>query len=488
MLPPLHRSTQASDASAQAFFNKMFDAIDEQGSPCEDMDLGNWADPLPRVAHYGGEPGDSWAWGLSEVLKKASSAWQRVAPIPSLPTTWKNLDAFLVDAASGKCEFVTLPLADVRQQPGGIEAAWNAPLKFAKARPDISSLNEALQKNHFEYALNLGRKLVNGIVCTQVGHTNLQLSLPTVNAAGLAEFYCGAAVDGEPMIRSFVTFVWALYNATFQDEEESGPRLLQAVFAHKTEETHYGELHWWSRCCNSDREASILVAPDLAVKKKRQCYAYLGGGQLSVASTTLLENVVVRVKSWDVGACVVAAAALLSRVAEDGHRVVPRADLWIAADDAAETEDQLAVLLEEEEEADGGVAGAAAGAAEVAGAGAAAGSAGAAAGAAGAGLSGEGFASLCNEVIAMAAQTIGLGTAANDCVGDTTLLRDWAASHCREGAPQYSSAGGQKPPPPPGMPAPRPVWQPPAGQAASSSTSSWWGEGWQQQGSWRRGW
>ena len=154
------------------------------------------------------------------------------------------MDEFLVDAASGKCEFVTLPLADVRQQPGGIEAAWNAPLKFAKARPDISSLNEAFQRNHFESALNLGRKLVNGIVCTQVGHTNLQLSLPTANAAGLAEFYCGAAVDGEPMIRPFVTFVWALYNATFQDnEEESGPRLLQAVFAHKTEAVRIGELH-----------------------------------------------------------------------------------------------------------------------------------------------------------------------------------------------------------------------------------------------------
>ena len=99
------------------------------------------------------------------------------------------------------------------------------------------------------------------------------------------------------MIRSFVSFVWAVYNATFEDV----PRLLQAVFAHKTEEVHAAELRWWPCCCNSDREASILVAPDLAAKKKRQCYAYLGGGQLSVASTTLLENIVVRVKSLVMG-------------------------------------------------------------------------------------------------------------------------------------------------------------------------------------------
>ena len=107
---------------------------------------------------------------------------------------------------------------------------------------------------------------------------------------------------------SFASFVWAVYDAVFVHAPSNW---LQAVFAHKTEEVRIKELHWWSRCCNSDREASILVAPDLAAKKKRQCYAYLGGGQLSVASTTLLENIVVRVRSWEACACVVAAAALI---------------------------------------------------------------------------------------------------------------------------------------------------------------------------------
>ena len=102
----------------------------------------------------------------------------------------------------------------------------------------------------------------------------------------------------------------------------------------------------------------MLVAPNFAAKKKRQCYAHLGGGQLSVASTTLLESIVARAKSWAVGACAAAAAALLGRADEDGHRVAPRADLWIAADDAAEDEGKLAMLLGEET-ADGGAAGAA---------------------------------------------------------------------------------------------------------------------------------
>ena len=46
---PVSRSTHAADANAQAFFNKMFDAILDLGIPNEDMDLGS-EEMLPRVA------------------------------------------------------------------------------------------------------------------------------------------------------------------------------------------------------------------------------------------------------------------------------------------------------------------------------------------------------------------------------------------------------------------------------------------------------
>ena len=75
-----------------------------------------------------------------------------------------------------------------RKEAGGIEAAKNAPVRYPNKRPDIKSLSGALQQNLFEFALLLARKLVNGIVCTQVGKTSLQLSLPTVNAADLQTF------------------------------------------------------------------------------------------------------------------------------------------------------------------------------------------------------------------------------------------------------------------------------------------------------------
>ena len=76
-----------------------------------------------------------------------------------------------------------------------------------------------------------------------------------------------------------------------------------------------------------------------------------------------MQNIVAEVKPWEAGACVVAAATLLSRVAEDGRRVVPRADLWIAAEDVAEDEEKLDMLLGLDGAVGAAGAGAAAGAA-----------------------------------------------------------------------------------------------------------------------------
>ena len=144
--------------------------------------------------------------------------------------------------------FVAASLPEVRRR--GIEAAPNAPLDFARRRPSLSNLPEAFKTNRAEDAIQLGRKLVDAIVTTQVGKTCLQLSLPTVDVAGLQSFCGGEAVDGEPMSRSLLTLVWAVHDATRDAGER--PRLVQEVFAHKSEERNIDELHWWSRCCNSD--------------------------------------------------------------------------------------------------------------------------------------------------------------------------------------------------------------------------------------------
>ena len=159
---------------------------------------------------------------------------------------------------------------------------------------------------------------------------------------------------------------------------------------------------------------------------------------MSVASATLLEHIVARVKSWAVGACVVAAAALLSRATEDGHQVVPRADLWIAAGDAAEDEEKRAMLLDDET-AGGGAAGAAGAAA-----GAGAAGVGAAAGAAGAQRALRVWAWATSQRCTMAGHPT-----ANDSVSDAAALLRWAASHCTGHGVHASAVACLAPPPPP---------------------------------------
>ena len=156
--------------------------------PNEDMDLGSKQKP-PRVAQYAG-PDYGWASELDGVLKAARRAWERLPTIElseaSMPSRWKSLSAFLVDTESkDKFDFATKPLGEARKEAGGIEAAKNAPVRYPKKRPDVRSLSDAFRCNDFEYAVLLARKLVNGLVCTQVGKASLQLSLPTVNAADL---------------------------------------------------------------------------------------------------------------------------------------------------------------------------------------------------------------------------------------------------------------------------------------------------------------
>ena len=71
---------------------------------------------------------------------------------------------------------------------------------------------------------------------------------------------------------------------------------------------------------------------------------------MSVASTTLLHTIVVKVKTWHMGACVIAACTLLNRASDDRHRVVPvNTDLFIAADDAIEDEGMLEAMLMDDE-------------------------------------------------------------------------------------------------------------------------------------------
>ena len=142
-----------------------------------------------------------------------------------------------------------------------------------------------------------------------------------------------------------MTLTWCIHETT---RALRWPRLVQIVHAHKSEDRQIEGLHWWTRCCNSDREASILLAPNNSFKMKRMCFAYLGGGALSVASTACMQNIVVKAKTWQMGAAVIAACALLSRVAEDKHKP-GHPELFLAAESVADKDDMPLDMMADEE-------------------------------------------------------------------------------------------------------------------------------------------
>ena len=96
----LHRSVHAGNATAQAFFHKICDAILELSIPFEDIDLDYGSATLPHVAQcVEGAPLKSDSTGLARrslVLKAAGAAWATTCPLkprsqggPTLAISWR---------------------------------------------------------------------------------------------------------------------------------------------------------------------------------------------------------------------------------------------------------------------------------------------------------------------------------------------------------------------------------------------------------------
>ena len=133
-------------------------------------------------------------------------------------------------------------------------------LEFTLQRPGLDRLCEAVVANKMESAMQIGSRLVGGIVATQVGKTRLQLNVPAAPCNSLIpQDLCGGG-SWEPMIKPFATFVWGVHEAVAASGERI--RLLPTVLANKTDETPYAGqtgLRWWSKTCNSDKEASLCL-------------------------------------------------------------------------------------------------------------------------------------------------------------------------------------------------------------------------------------
>ena len=126
---------------------------------------------------------------------------------------------------------------------------------------------------------------------------------------------------GEILLRALMLVVLRVVKGMNLDRHELFAR------THKAESVDILGLRWYSKACNSDREAVDLIDPDRSGPKRTRVYCYLGGGGLTEASTNLAQGVVCRTKSWETAVVACVAVSLIT-VAVPGPTVF--LEQWVA--------------------------------------------------------------------------------------------------------------------------------------------------------------
>jgi hypothetical protein len=173
-------------------------------------------------------------------------------------------------------------------------------------------------ENRLAYGLDAAIRfamLIAPAVTVSLHHNSdmTQMCIPVLTGRGLDELGTTVVERGELMLRAFMLVVHRVFmEITYADESESF-RLFART--HKAESVEIGGERWYSKACNSDREAVGMVDTLLTGSKRTQVYCYLGGGGLTDASTSyaaLAQGVVCRTKSWAQCSAVCIAVSLLT--------------------------------------------------------------------------------------------------------------------------------------------------------------------------------
>ena len=112
----------------------------------------------------------------------------------------------------------------------------------------------------------------------------------------------------EPMLRALGVVVWHLAMVVFPEKLKDCEL---TTIAHKQEiKEDHGAL-WFNKACGAQRLATCILDPTRARVKRKQWYAYLGGGVIDVDQSDLLAGGVVLCKDWQWAALTLLAAWLL---------------------------------------------------------------------------------------------------------------------------------------------------------------------------------
>ena len=99
----------------------------------------------------------------------------------------------------------------------------------------------------------------------------------------------------EPMLNALGVVVWHLAEALFP-MKIAGCQLTTHFHMMEIKKDH-GAL-WFNKACGSSRLATCIFDPNLRGSKRKQWYAYLGGGAIDVEQSELLAGAVVLCKDW----------------------------------------------------------------------------------------------------------------------------------------------------------------------------------------------
>ena len=199
-------------------------------------------------------------------------------------------------------DFVTAELATIRAH--GILRHAIQPVTITD--PDM----QAQDAYNLDVALAVAMKIAPAVtVDLHKDSEYTQLCIPTLSGPGLLDLGVDISQTGELLLRAFVRVVhnlyWTLYSA-------SEPPLQPFARTHKAETVEILGERWFSKSCNSDREAVGLLDPEIKGSKSVRLYCYLGGGGLSEGSTWHAQGVVVKAKSWHIAVAVCCAVHLLT--------------------------------------------------------------------------------------------------------------------------------------------------------------------------------
>jgi hypothetical protein len=167
----------------------------------------------------------------------------------------------------------------------------------------------------FEAACRLGFAVPSLVVNIAESSQAVQLCIPVLTTEGMEKF----EVDGdasEVALRSFIQVIKTVHKIVWHDSEV----LVPMVKMHKAEVRELEGTLWWSKTCRSNRQAVVLLDESRSKPKQKRVYLYWGGQSLrQLWSTTGVQPLVCRTKTWNLAVSVSLAVLVVTACSPGWH-------------------------------------------------------------------------------------------------------------------------------------------------------------------------